>query len=133
VREAMLPCCRPIHQGKVFERIRKWEPGAADKAIADIRREQPNFAMDGGSWTNNISWVRGYENVLTPMNKLSAQFHQVLDHRPIDRNSHAYRNALFHLLVAETSCFRYWGQGIWTEYAKEICRRGSEILIHDFR
>ena len=89
--------------------------------------------MDGGSWTNNISWVRGYENVLTPMNKLSAQFHEALDNRKIDTNSHAYRNTLFHLLVSQTSCFRYWGQGMWTDYALEICRRGSEILAHDFK
>ena len=39
----------------------------------------------------------------------------------------------FHLLTAETSCFRYWGQGAWTDYGQEICRRGSEILAHDFR
>ena len=67
------------------------------------------------------------------MNQLSARFHQVLDDRTVDRNSHAYRNALFHLLMAETSCFRYWGQGIWTEYGRELCRRGSDILAHDFR
>jgi len=89
--------------------------------------------MDGGSWTNNISWVQGYENVLTPMNKLSALFHEKLDNRPLDKNSHEYRNALFHLLVAETSCFRYWGQGIWTDYAREISRRGSDILTYDFK
>ena len=64
------------------------------------------------------------------MNKLSADFHRVLDNRPIDTNSQAYRNALFHLLVAETSCFRYWGQGIWTDYAREFCRRGSDILAY---
>jgi hypothetical protein len=128
VREDKLPACRPIHQGQVLARIRKWEPGAADKAIADVRREQPQFSMQGGSWTNNISWEKGYENVLTPMN----QFHHTLDNRQVDKNSHAYRNALFHLLTAETSCYRYWGQGIWTDYGKEICRRGSEILRYDF-
>jgi hypothetical protein len=133
VKERMLAGCRPINQGLVFARITKWEPGAADKAIAEVKREKPNFSMDGGSWTNNISWVRGYDNVLTPMYRLSAQFHQVLDARPVDRNSRAYRNALFHLLVAETSCFRYWGQGTWTDYGQELCRRGSEILAHDFR
>jgi hypothetical protein len=132
VKERMLPALRPIHQGQVLARITKWEPGAADRAIAEIKRERPNFSLEGGSWTNNISWVTGYENVLTPMNRLSAQFHQVLDGRPVDRNSHAYRNALLHLLVAETSCFRYWGQGVWTDYAREICRRGFEILTHDF-
>jgi hypothetical protein len=133
IKDSMLPLCRPIHQGRVFERITKWEPGAADRAIADIKRQEPGFSMEGGSWTNNISWVKGYENVLTPMNQLSARFHEVLDNRTIDKNSHAYRNALFHLLVAETSCFRYWGQGVWTEYAREICRRGSDILTYDFR
>ncbi|HKI36755.1 MAG TPA: hypothetical protein VKA46_33175 [Gemmataceae bacterium] len=133
VRDSQLPACRPIHQGEVFARIKKWEPGAVDKAIAEVKRERPHFTMDGGSWTNNISWVAGYENLLTPMNQLSARFHQVLDNRPVDRNSHAYRNALFHLLAAETSCFRYWGQGVWTDYGREFCRRGTEILTYDFR
>lgn len=132
VRSDMLEPIQPIHQGQVFARITRWEPGAADSAIAQIREENSGFSMEGGSWTNNISWVRGYENVLTPMNKLSARFHEVLDNRSVDTASHAYRNALFHLLVSQTSCFRYWGQGAWTDYAREICRRGSEILEHDF-
>jgi hypothetical protein len=132
VREDMLPACRPINQGQVFDRITKWEPGAADRAIAEIRRENAHFSMEGGSWTNNISWVVGYENLLNPMNELSTQFHQVLDGQAVDQAGHAFRNALYHLLVSQTSCFRYWGQGQWTEYGREICRRGSEILKHDF-
>ena len=87
VKERMLPACRPLHQGQLFARITKWEPGAADKALADLQREQPDFCMEGGSWTNNISWVRGYENLSAPMNKLSARFHQVLDAGTVDRNS----------------------------------------------
>jgi hypothetical protein len=133
VTERDLPGCRPIHQGQVFARISRWEPGAADRALAEIRREQPHFILDGGSWTNNISWVKGYENLLTPMNRLSARFHEVLDGRSLDRNSHAYRNVLFHLLASQTSCFRYWGQGTWTDYGQEICRRGMDILEYDFR
>lgn len=133
VRAEAFPTCRPLHQGQVLSRITTWEPGAADKAIEDLKRERPGLGFEGGSWTNNISWVAGYENVLTPLNRLSAQFHQTLARRPVDPRSHAYRNALFHLLVAETSCFRYWGQGVWTDYAREICRRGSEILTYDFQ
>jgi hypothetical protein len=133
VKESMLPAMRPIHQGKLFQRIKKWEPGAVDKALAELKKQEPNFSMEGGSWTNNISWVRGYENVLTPMNQLSVKFHQTLAGKQVDPNGRAYRNALFHLLVAETSCFRYWGQGVWTNYAQEICRRGSDILEYDFR
>ena len=85
------------------------------------------------SWTNNISWVKGYENLLGTMEQLSARFHEVLDGRTIDKNSQPYRNALYHLLMSETSDFRYWGQGTWTDYGREICRRGAEILAHDFR
>jgi len=133
VRPEMLPACRPIHQGVLFARIKKWEPGAADKALEELRQENPHFHLEGGSWTNNISWVRGYESLLSEMEQLSVRFHQTLDNRPIDRNSHAYRNALFHLLVSQTSCFRYWGQGIWPDYGRELCRRGREILEHDFR
>jgi hypothetical protein len=43
-----------------------------------------------------------------------------------------YRNALFHLLCSQTSCYRYWGQGIWTDYGRELCRRLEAILTHDF-
>jgi hypothetical protein len=42
-----------------------------------------------------------------------------------------YRNALFHLLASQTSCFRYWGEGAWTDYGRELCRRTREILRHD--
>jgi hypothetical protein len=133
VRPEMLPACRPLHQGVVLSRIKKWEPGAADKALEEIKREKPHFNLEGGSWTNNISWVQGYESLLTPMNQLSARFHQVLDRRKVDRNSQPYRNVLFHLLVSQTSCYRYWGQGIWPEYGRELCRRGNDFLEHDFR
>jgi hypothetical protein len=133
VKPEMLPACRPIHQGKVFARITKWEPGAADKAITEMKKENPHFNLEGGSWTNNISWVRGYESLLNSMDQLSVKFHEVMQGRRVDKNSQPYRNALFHLLVAETSCYRYWGQGIWPEYGREICRRGFEILEHDFR
>jgi hypothetical protein len=130
VTEQMLPSIQPLHQKQVLQRITQWEPGAADRAIEEIKRENPGFGMEGGSWTNNISWVRGYENVLTPMNRLSARFHEVMDRNDIDTTSQDYRSALFYLLVSQTSCFRYWGQGAWTDYAREICRRGEEILRH---
>jgi hypothetical protein len=35
-------------------------------------------------------------------------------------------------LCSQTSCYRYWGQGLWTDYGREICRRTTEILKHDF-
>jgi hypothetical protein len=42
-----------------------------------------------------------------------------------------YRKALFHLLASQTSCFRYWGEGAWTDYGRELCRRAVAILRTD--
>jgi len=44
----------------------------------------------------------------------------------------AYRDALFHLLMSQTSCFRYWGEGTWTDYGRELCRRVLEIIDREF-
>lgn len=43
-----------------------------------------------------------------------------------------YRQALLYNLLLQTSCFRYWGQGAWTDYANEIFRRGEAILQQSF-
>ncbi len=124
---------QPLHQHAIWSRVgQSPTPESVQRAIEDAKRADHRFSVEGGSWTNNLSWVRGYENVLDPMNKLSALFHSKIDPRPVDPNSHAYRNALFHNLVAQTSCYRYWGQSRWTDYAQEICRRGMAILNHDF-
>ena len=88
--------------------------------------------MEGGSWTNNLSWIRGYKDVLTPIEEVSALFYEKVLKAGVPSSEHRYRNALFHLMCAETSCFRYWGEGIWTEYAKEFCRRARDILEYDF-
>jgi len=86
--------------------------------------------MEGGTWTNNLSWLRGYADVLGPMERVSALFAEKTSNVPTSEPR--YRNALYHLLITQTSCFRYWGSGIWTDYARELCRRTSEILRYDF-
>jgi hypothetical protein len=88
--------------------------------------------MDGASWTDNLSWVSGYDNVLEPMNQLSAKFHQKYDNLvaqglPITKTQH-YQEALLYNLLVQTSCFRYWGQGTWTDYARELYRRGEALV-----
>jgi hypothetical protein len=123
---------QPLRQHALWERVgREVTPERVARAIEEARRADGRFSMDGGSWTNDVSWVKGYENVLDPMNRLSARFHEKFDGRRADPRNPAYRKALFHLLTAQTSCYRYWGQGRWTEVAREICRRGMETLNHD--
>jgi hypothetical protein len=92
----------------------------------------PGFTMAGASWTNNLSWVEGYANVLEPMQQLSERFHRHFDPLvaadPAITGTAPYRQALLHVLLLETSCFRYWGQGTWTDYASTIHRRGLALL-----
>lgn len=122
------PTCQPVGQHQIWQRVSSdnIQPGEVEKAIQEIKEINSNFHMDGASWTNHISWVNGYENVLSPMNQLSSLFHQKVD-STLTRDSH-YRNALLHNLLLQTSCFRYWGQGAWTDYAREIYQRGEKLL-----
>ena len=123
---------QPIHQHFVWDRIRNGGERDVNEIIEEIKKENHTFHMGGGSWTNNLSWIKGYENVLDPMNKLSVLFHEKLDNKLLDKKGYDYRNGLLHLLISQTSCFRYWGQGRWTDYAREICRRGTEIITKNF-
>jgi len=127
------PPCQPVGQHLVWQRVpsKDLKPGKVEETINQLKRENGNFHMDGGSWTNDRSWVKGYENVLTPMNQLSALFHQTVDPsmaKPGFTQQARYREALLYTLLLESSDFRYWGQGWWTDLAREIFRRGENIL-----
>jgi len=119
---------QPVSQHRIWEYVTDYRPGACDEAIKIVHEKDSGFNLDKGSWTNDKSWVRGYEDVLDPVNKLSARFHEKYNDTKADTGDPGYRYALLYLLLSQTSCFRYWGQGIWTEYAREICRRGMEAL-----
>ena len=128
------PTCQAIQQHKIWQRV---DPDnatseAVEKAIQELKQTDHRFHMDGASWTDDLSWVKGYENVLEPMNQLSAKFHQKYD--PLVRQDSsvtkrtAYQESLLYNLLVQTSCFRYWGQGTWTDYARELYRRGEAAL-----
>jgi hypothetical protein len=103
-----------------------------ERVIADLRCEDDRFHMEGGSWTSSLTWVKGYENVLGPMEEASALFHDKVARRNLPTDERRYRNALLHLLASQTSCYRYWGQGQWTDYGREICRRTRDTLTVDY-
>lgn len=141
------PTCQAVGQHRIWEQVslESCTPETVAHAIDELKQSNPNFHMDGASWTDNLSWVKGYENVLTPMTQLSALFHKKVDSllqdeaASITKNyskntgysvtkQSRYREALMHNLLLQTSCFRYWGQGAWTDHACEIHRRGEAIL-----
>ncbi len=131
--EKDFPELQPLHQKKIWERIKPGDgPEKLAKAIEQLRKEDHRFHVEGGSWTNDISWVRGYENVIGPMEQVSSLFWEKAGKSGVSPSDARFRNALFHLMSGQTSCYRYWGQGQWTDYGREICRRAAEILKNDF-
>ena len=127
------PTIQAVQQHKLWQCVgNQPTPEAIEAAINECQARDPHFSMAGASWTNNLSWVEGYANVLEPMYQLSAHFHQRFDpllaQDPEVSKTAQYQNALLHVLLLETSCFRYWGQGRWTDYAREIDRRGRAAL-----
>jgi hypothetical protein len=75
IKESDLPTIQPLLQKRIWDRF---QPGAGpeklEQVIAELKKEDGRFHMEGGSWTNDISWVRGYDNVLGPMEKASSAF-----------------------------------------------------------
>jgi hypothetical protein len=133
IRESDLPAIQPMFHGRIWARMK---PGDGverlERVVEELRREDGRFHMEGGSWTNSLTWVKGYENVLGPMEEASALFHDKVASRELPTGERRYRNALLHLLASQTSCYRYWGQGQWTDYGREICRRARDVLTFDY-
>ena len=127
-----LPVIQPLFHSRIWERMVLGDgPERLAEVIKQLRAEDGRFHMEGGSWTNNVSWVQGYDTVLVPMERASSLFHERMTASGIRRNDPRYRNALLHLLAAETSCHRYWGAGIWTDYGTELSRRVSAIVTDE--
>jgi hypothetical protein len=111
---------------------RAYPTRASAGVIERLRLQDSRFHVEGGSWTDDRSWVRGYDQVLIPMEQASALFYDRVLAHGVPSDDPRYRKALFHLLAAETSCYRYWGEGIWTDYGAELSRRTADILAHAF-
>jgi hypothetical protein len=133
IREQDLPPVQPLFHNKIWARM---QPGGGperlEQVIGELKQEDHQFHMEGGSWTNDLSWVHGYDNVLGPMEETSALFSRKVLEPGASTAEQRYRNALFHLMSSQTSCYRYWGQGLWTDYGRELCRRTMGIINYDF-
>jgi hypothetical protein len=119
---------QPAQQNRIWQEMKPGDgPDRLTEVLTHLRENDDRFSVEGGSWTSDVSWVRGYDNVLAPMERASALFHERLTARGVPSDDPRYRAALFHLLAAETSCYRYWGQGVWTDYGVELSRRAGEL------
>ena len=71
-----------------------WHAATADRladVIEQLRREDSRFHVEGGSWTSDLSWVRGYDQVLVPMEQASALFHERILARGVPSDDPRYR------------------------------------------
>ncbi len=131
--EERFPVAQPVMQSRLWERMEAGAgPAELAVAIEELQKQDHQFHMEGGSWTSDRSWVDGYEHVLGPMESASVRFAEKALAAGISPGEPRYRNALYHLLMTQTSCFRYWGEGRWTDYGRELCRRTQEILTDEF-
>src|SRR6187402_2683139 len=75
VKDSDFEVIQPVHQKKIWD---NFEAGAGSDKLASVierlKREDHRFHMDGGSWTNDRSWVSGYDHVLQPMEEASVSF-----------------------------------------------------------
>ena len=77
VKETDLPAIQPMFHDRIWARMQPGDgPEALAKVIVELKQEDGRFHMDGGSWTNSLSWVQGYDNVLGPMEEASALFYE---------------------------------------------------------
>jgi len=75
IKETEFPALQPLFQKKIWDRFK---PGQStdqlDQIIAQLKKEDHRFHMEGGSWTSSISWVKGYDSVLGPMERPALTF-----------------------------------------------------------
>jgi hypothetical protein len=131
VQPGDLPAIQPLFQQRIWRQMAPGDgPDRLAEVIDQLRHEDGRFHVEGGSWTSDLSWVRGYDQVLAPMEQASALFNERVLGRGVPSDDPRYRKALFHLLAAETSCYRYWGEGVWTDYGAELARRVTDMVTH---
>jgi len=117
ITPADLPACQPIHQKAFFDSF----DGDIKATVERCKQADHRFHMEGGTWTDNLSWVHGYDELLGDMAQASIRFHKKYgENLPADPTAN---DDLFNLLCAQTSCFRYWGEGRWPDFGREFCRR----------
>ena len=112
ITETDLPQLQPIKQKQIWDNMKPGDgPEKLESLIETLKKEDHQFHMEGGSWTNNISWVHGYDNVLGPMEKVSSLFNEKVLKTDLATSDPRYRNALFHLLSSQTSLLPLLGTG----------------------
>jgi hypothetical protein len=113
VRPADLPAIQPLFQHRIWQQMAPGDgPDRLASVVEQLRIKDDRFHMDGGSWTSDVSWVRGDDQVLVPMEQASSLFHERVLARGVPTDDRQYRKALFHLLPPRPAASATGGKGL---------------------
>jgi hypothetical protein len=97
-------------------------------AIGQLRLEDSRFHVEGGSWTSDLSWVRGYDKVLIPMERASSLFHEQILARRVPSDDPRVPQGAVPPAGRRDQLLPLLGEGVWTAYGAELSRRAADIL-----
>nr|CRH04443.1 GH13 : 1,4-alpha-glucan branching enzyme (modular protein) [Candidatus Magnetococcus massalia] len=127
-----LPVVQPAHQKAVWANFKPPARGdkaaALEKVISTLRSDDPHFAMNSPRMTDDGGWVKAQGERLSTADHLSIHYHHVVDGEATGEEPRV-NHALRHLLLAQDSQLQ---SGTLASFGEELCRRGHEILNHDF-
>lgn len=124
-----MPTAQPIRQHSIWKRFERGAgPEKLTQVIEELKQEDGGFFMESGNWTNNSSWVESNKQLLDPIMQCSARFSEKVLTPGIPSSDPTYRKALFYLLITQTSCYHYWGQELWSDYAQALCHRATDCI-----
>src|SRR5215207_2054620 len=68
IEPADLPAIQPLDQHRIWQQLAPGDgPDRLAGVVEQLRRVDSRFHVEGGSWTSDRSWVRGYDQGLVPM------------------------------------------------------------------
>ena len=106
-------------------------PGRLANVVEQLRQDDSRFHVEGGSWTNDLSWVRGYDQVLAPMEQASALFYERMLTRGVPANrTRGTARPCFTCSLPRPAATATGAKGVWTDYGAELSRRTADIVTH---
>jgi hypothetical protein len=129
IQPADLPVVQPLDQHCIWQHI---TPGDGPDRLADVigklRHQDRRFHVEGGSWTSDLSWVRGYDQVLVPMERASSLFHERVLARGVLPTTPATAGRCSTCWPPRPAATATGARVSGPDYGAELSRRAADIL-----
>lgn len=123
------PVVQPAGQKQIWAEFEPGDrPDKLPRLIQRLRKIDNRFQMEDGRWTDKSAWVKKQGDHLDALDQTSALFYETMLKRRVATTDPRYRQALFHLLAAQSSAFYHLRDGDWVNFRNEFLRRANETL-----